>query len=497
MERFFFVVMLCALALSGVKAQETFDEYKRRKDAEYSNYVTNKNKEYEDFRKRINQEYAAMVEKSWQEFKAMQPIPKPKDEPPIPPIVFPEEDKDKTLEDNPKPIEEVVPIDEPEPQPEPVVPIEDTPTPSADKWFTFIYCNTSMKVRLEDKNKFHLTSSEEKQVAQAWNKLSSSAYNSLINDCLTLRSTHQLCDWAYLCMLHDLSQAYYGRACNEATLLTAFLFCQSGYKMRLASTDDGILIMLFASHHKIYNVGYFELDGIYYYPFDNNSSQMRICSASFPKEKPLSLQINREQSLATRQSELRTLVSYRYPDMKVTVRTNENLMLFYDTYPSSEIGENFCSRWALYANAPLSNQARTMLYPTLQRAIQNKTKLEAVNRLLNFVQTAFVYEYDDKVWGCDRAFFADETLYYPYCDCEDRSILFSRLVRDLVGLDVVLIYYPGHLATAVAFPEGVKGDYIVLGNTRYIICDPTYIGAPVGATMPKMNNSQAKAILLE
>lgn len=118
-------------------------------------------------------------------------------------------------------------------------------------------------------------------------------------------------------------------------------------------------------------------------------------------------------------------------------------------------------------------------------------------RLLNFVQTAFVYEYDDKVWGGDRAFFAEEMLYNPYCDCEDRSVLFSRLVRDLLGLDVILVYYPGHLATAVCFAEDVSGDYIMLSGRRFVVCDPTYIGAGVGRTMPDMNNRSANVILLD
>ena len=30
----------------------------------------------------------------------------------------------------------------------------------------------------------------------------------------------------------------------------------------------------------------------------------------------------------------------------------------------------------------------------------------------------------------------------------------------------------------------------------YTICDPTYIGAPIGATMPDMDNKTAKIILL-
>ena len=117
--------------------------------------------------------------------------------------------------------------------------------------------------------------------------------------------------------------------------------------------------------------------------------------------------------------------------------------------------------------------------------------------LLNYVQTGFEYEYDDKVWGHDRAFFAEETLYYPYCDCEDRAILYSRLVRDLLGLDVVLVYYPGHMCTAVNFPDGAHGDYVVLDGKPFTISDPTYIGAPIGATMPGMDNKRAKVILLK
>lgn len=95
----------------------------------------------------------------------------------------------------------------------------------------------------------------------------------------------------------------------------------------------------------------------------------------------------------------------------------------------------------------------------------------------------------------DRAFFAEETLFYPYCDCEDRFILFSRLVRDLLGLDVMLVYYPGHLATAVAFGEEVKGDCLLLDGRKFTVCDPTYIGAPVGRTMPGMDNAEATVIL--
>lgn len=34
-------------------------------------------------------------------------------------------------------------------------------------------------------------------------------------------------------------------------------------------------------------------------------------------------------------------------------------------------------------------------------------------------------------------------------------------------------------------------------NNKYIVCDPTYINAPVGETMPDMDNQTAKVIYLQ
>ena len=420
----------------------------------------------------------------------------PEEDKPVPPVVYPEEDKDKPIKDNPQPFEEIVPIVKPEPQPEPIVPIKETPKPPVEVYYAFKFFNTPLKVRLENKHRFTLQGCDEKEISRVWGVLSRSSYNNALNDCLAIRSQNKLCDWAYLQMLQTLSEAFLGEHSNESVLLTAFLYCQSGYKMRLASADNS-LFLLYASNHMIYNKSYWEIEGEKFYPLNCNLDQLHICQVTYPKEKPLSLQIGTEQLLALQSSAQRSLQSKRYQDVKAVVNTNKNLIEFFDSYPSSIINDDFGTRWAMYANTPMSRQAKNSLYPDLKKTISGKSQLDAVNRLLNFVQTAFVYEYDDKVWGCDRAFFADETLYYPYCDCEDRSILFSRLIRDLLGLKVVLIYYPGHLATAVSFTEEVSGDYISMNGMRYTICDPTYIGAPVGATMPKMDNGKAKVILLE
>lgn len=491
------IIVLCALIPYGINAQGTFEEFKSKLEGEYSSFRNKRDKEYENFRNKINTEYASLLKKAWKEFNAFKAIPVPNKDKPIPPVIYPDnEDKDRPIKDNQKSFEEIVPVVKPVPQPEPIVPIEEMPILQEDTYYTFRFFNTNLKVRMSDKLRFVLHSCDEKEISRIWSTLSGTNYNNVINDCIGIRSQYKLCDWAYLLMLRDLANSFFEENSNEAVLFTAFLYCQSGYKMRLASAGNE-LYLLYASNHTIYNVNYWEIDGEKFYPLNCKLSQLHICQVTFPKEKPLSLLIPTEQLFAVQNSAQRSLQSKRFPEITAMVNINENLVKFFDTYPASMINEDFGTRWAMYANTPLSRQARNSLYPSLKSAIEGRKQADAVNRLLNFVQTAFVYEYDDKVWGYDRAFFPDESLYYPYCDCEDRSIIFSRLVRDLLGLKVVLIYYPGHLATAVLFTENVTGDYILMNGKRYVVCDPTYIGAPVGVTMPKMDNAKAKIILLE
>ena len=277
--------------------------------------------------------------------------------------------------------------------------------------------------------------------------------------------------------------------------MAAFIYSQSGYKMRLGR-DCEKLYLLYGSKHGIYEKGYIVIEGINYYPLDDKVERMEISDFSFPQEQSMSLYIENAQKFTIRPSAKRKLASEQYHDVTIDSQVNLNLIQFYNTYPSSEVNGNFMTRWKMYADTPMDESVSQMLYPDIKNKIEGLSDVQAVNQILNWVQTAFQYEYDDKVWGHDRAFFAEETLYYPYCDCGDRAILFTRLVRDLLGLKCILVYYPGHLASAVCLKQQVNGDYISLDGDVYTICDPTYIGAPVGITMPEMDNRSAKVIKL-
>ena len=120
---------------------------------------------------------------------------------------------------------------------------------------------------------------------------------------------------------------------------------------------------------------------------------------------------------------------------------------------------------------------------------------QAVNFLLRFVQTSLKYETDDQQFGEENYLFPEETLFYPYSDCEDRAVLFACLVRSLLNLEVVGIDYPGHVATDVAFSEAVEGDSVMYKGMRYVIADPTYINANSGMTMPNFKQYTPNVIV--
>lgn len=364
-----------------------------------------------------------------------------------------------------------------------------------DGYITFDFFGAKPRVRFADKQRIRMRSADNNAIADAWIALSDGRHDNLVRDCLELRLSSKMSDWEYLQMLNALSRSIYGDS-NEATLLMAWIFSQSGYQMRLGQ-NGGRLEMFFGSRHTIYDRHYYVVDGISFYPFRKGNANYKIASAEFRGEKPLSLFIENEPLAGDIFSPERLIQSRDFPSVTVQSRVKKPLIEFFDTYPTSAVGGNVMSRWAMYANTPLSETTKKRIYPRFTEELKGLSKAEATERLLNWVQTGFEYEYDDVVWGGDRAFFAEETLYYPYCDCEDRSILFSRLVRDLLGLKTALIYYPGHLATAVKFNEDVRGTKYVIDDEAYTVCDPTYIGAPVGKEMPGLNTNQIQAIILK
>ncbi len=130
------------------------------------------------------------------------------------------------------------------------------------------------------------------------------------------------------------------------------------------------------------------------------------------------------------------------------------------------------------------------ILPELKKILAGKSKRESINILLKFVQTAFEYKTDDQQFGREKFLFTEETLYYPYSDCEDRSVLFAYLVERLTKLDVVMLDFPGHIAVAVDMGGSENtGAVVSYKGKNYSVTDPTYINATAGMIMPQYKNT--------
>ena len=494
------IIAILAVALIlpfAAQAQNAnFDALRKKTDKKFQQHTEKVEKTFRARREAVNKQFEEELRKPWEKKSGKKAVPAPKNkDKDLPPVVIKEEDKTAPPKDNPIEIEELPTAPVPAPAPEPTVPIEEIPGQEQETAAFALY-GTQFKVRYPAVPR--LAGVEESQVADMWAILCGKDYDNMVVDLLEQKQSRSLCDWAYLKLVDKFTETLYGSAtAPDAVVMQTYILTQSGFLIYMARDTKRVLHKLVATDLDVYKYPYVIIDGRRCYLFDNAPDKSYyVMGRALEGTVPMSVMMVKENAFATNESEPRALKSRDFPAAEVTVSSNNNLMEFYNDYPESFANNDGITKWRFYANTPMSSIARNSVYPKLREVIKDMNDFQATTVLLNFVQTAFVYEYDNKVWGRDRAFFADETLFYPYSDCEDRSILFSRLVRDLVGRPVVLIYYPGHLATAVNFSTDVAGDYLMIEGKKFVICDPTYIGAPVGLTMPDMDNSGARFIKL-
>lgn len=479
MKKLIMTLLACTLAtaLSAQIDKEWQERVRQSMDSarrEYEDFRQKARQSYADFRRQANEEYARFMADPWAAF-AMEPV--------IPIHMEPKPPQPIRVDPDDKPIPRKDPIifdlqplpDHPYEQPVPIEPIVPNPSPDVPMNYITFY-GTSMGFHFDRNYLPRMDDNSEKSVSGLWYELSDDYFDNLVAECLSYRGSMNLCDWAYFQMTRQLAHTYFGQT-NEAAVLHMYLLVQSGYQTRIASKGNRLYVLM-ATDDTVYSYGYINIEGKRYFIFDKDAGDgvFYVYDHAFPSERMMSFAA-KQPKLSVAKTAPRSFGS-GWMDIEATVVLNQNLIDFFNDYPLS-------SHWVYYSVASLSDMAKESLYPAMLNAIEGKSQVEAAGILLTFMQFAFEYATDQEQFGYERPLFPDESLFYPYNDCEDRSIFYACLVSELLGLDVVLLHYPGHLATAVCFNEAVVGDYLMLDGKRYVVCDPTYIGANVGMCMPK------------
>lgn len=537
---FLIIVFLTVTAYS-----QTFEEFKKQRQQELQQMKQEQNeailklqKEYDDFIKERDKEFADYLEQEWKAFKqykAVRRLPEPK---PITiptfnpdqivndrkPNVLPEEkdidypkqtpDLTETPEivekpDTPKPdtvlpdiprvqptilpifkivpIEEVV-LDQPTVRPEDVKPViqKSIPQDIRHDIIEIDFYGRELVFEIDPKfQQFRVTSITESNLSEAWTMLSESDASTLIHQADAYKHQLNLNDWALLKLFEKVSDELTATE-NESTTMTWFLMNRSGYNVRIAYSGQS-LSLLIPTTTQLYGVKYLVLDGKKFFIHTPlNSNEIYTYEAPYAlADKDLDLHIYRTMMLGNDVVGKDYSFTYEGKEHNYRVAYNRSHVKFYEEYPITDI--------EVYLNAPVSESLKSTLNGVLKDVLKDKSDAEAVNYLLAMVQKSFEYKTDPEQFGREKFFFPEELFYYPYSDCEDRSALFSYLIREVRGLPVVGLDYPGHLATAVKI-DGAQGAYVSVDNEHYVVADPTYINAPYGLVMPQFKSAQVKIV---
>ncbi len=322
-------------------------------------------------------------------------------------------------------------------------------------------------------------------ISQYWSRLSKSDYEAILAQLGRQKKALQLTDWAYASLVDKLSIAIHQSSDKESVLLAWFLLTKTGYQSRVAYNNQSVYLLM-PSEQEMFDTPYFSYSGRRYYAvsFDGRQQspgQVYTYKGEYPQTVD-DLDMKVTENVATTDKLEKRHLSFEYQGKRYNIEASydRGRIAFFKSYPQLEL--------AMYFSAGVDKQTSQPLLKQLAAYMQGMTQQQAVNFLLRFVQVSLKYGTDEQQFGRENYLFPEETLFYPYSDCEDRAVLFAWLVKSLLGLEVIGLDYPGHVATAVHFTDKVAGDSISYRGQTYTVADPTYVNAKAGMTMPDYKN---------
>jgi hypothetical protein len=471
------------LPLGQVLAQDEFAAYRQQQ----RQAVQQAQSEFRAYKEQQDKEFAGFLKAQWAEFETFQgkvriKEPKPRQAPVVPALA------------NKPPVP--APLVKPAPSvPVPPAPPVQQPAPLATNEMELLFFGNAVRVVFDTQWKSYRLSGEAKPevFSDFWTQMSGSRYEATIQAVNAARQALKLDDWGYVTLWREVVRELQPGRKSEQNLLLWFFLIKSGYDVRLGYYAADVHLFV-AIKQPVYSTKYTRVLNQTYYAAlaadrGNGIRAFYSYNASYPN-KLSALDIHAATTGFTKTLPVQRTLTFDYQGKTISfsVPYDRRLVDYVATFPQSE--------FELYFDTDGSPLLREALLSELRRYTATMGQEEAVNFLLAFVQKAFAYKTDNEQFGYEKYFFIEESLYYPYNDCEDRSILFAWLVRELVGIPVVGVLYPGHMTTAVELKQVKDGLFTVeYRDRRFVIADPTYIGASVGMAMPSYAKYKPKRMV--
>ena len=443
---------------------------------------------FQEYKDKRDKEFTAFLKMHWKEIDLLKGIERdPEPKPVVMPVV-----KQKPVK--PKPVKVTKPVvirPIPKPVIKPVV-LPEKKIVRKGRKIDVTYLGGEHTFYYDPKLKANINRRIDKTVVSGfWSALSLADYDAFIEQIDEKSKMLKLNDWAYALLVHDISKQLYPSSEAGQSLFTWFVLAKVGYRSRIAYNDRKVFLLV-PSQQPLYAVPYFTFAKVRYYAlsFDGKSQklgQVYTYDGSYPgADKALDMQLNNEALVQGKPTQRDLSFDFEGKHYAIRAVYNNERIRFMETYPQLDLEWYFKGKVSAGASTPLQQQ--------LSGHMKGMDEQTAVNFLLRFVQTSLRYKTDEGQFGKENYLFPEETLHYPYSDCEDRSILFAWLVHSLLGMEVIGLDYPGHVATAVLFKERVSGDSVMHNGKRYIVSDPTYINASAGMAMPNFKKKKPEVI---
>jgi hypothetical protein len=473
------LLLLC----SAAHAVSEFEQWKRQQQQSFQQYKDERDREFTEF---LKEHWRAI---DLQQGVARDQTPKPVDIP----VAKPKQPDPEpmTMPDDAPAVVIIVPAPLPS---EPLVPVPVLPQQQRGMRIQVDYFGTRLSFYYDPAFKhLGLQPLSKTALSRFWSELSKLDYEPLVEQIDNQAKALQLNDWGYAVMTNAITQRIYPESNNKQALLTWFLLTKAGYNSRVAY-DQRQVYLLLPSEQQMFYVTFFRFDNERYYAVSFDGKRIKpgkvyTYDGHYPGAvKKLDMRIRKRAPMAENPEKRDLSFNYGGKHYAIEARYDPSRIDYLNTYPQLELQAYFLSKVGQVADSPLLQQLAT--------AVDGMTELEAVNFLLKFVQHAFEYRTDEQQFGEENFLFPEETLYYPYSDCEDRSVLFAWLVTKLLDLEVVGLNYPGHVAAAVHLKQPVAGEYVMFNGKKFTVTDPTYFNATAGMAMPEYETMKPSVIPL-
>jgi hypothetical protein len=383
--------------------------------------------------------------------------------------------------------------------------VEEKPTPVTNGTEIILnFYGRQVPLHVSQKLKAKSSGKDEKNVANYFANIAKNREEtkSLWDELTGVVDEFGLNEWGYFCLLRTLSEKMFTNIDDRVLFCFYMLRNEGNFKARVArgkNSDRLTLLIALDNSKEVYSYTFFQFkddeNGTrkvkYYTVYGGGKANEAVYSYDFCKQdvdkKEMKLDFTKNLNMGacdvTRTVQLTKKRS-------VTLPYNKAHMAYLNDVPMTV--------FPIYFVNPIAIEAQQVLQDSFNEMRSQYTPTQFIQMLLHFVQTGFEYKTDDAQFGYEKYFYPEEVLGYPYCDCEDRSAMFAWLVQKYTNAKVIGLQYEGHVATAVWFGDdaNVKGDGFMYGGKKYYVCDPTYINASIGMTMPQFKGKTPKIIKL-